>query len=91
MENIVFFAICTIPLLLILYHERKDIKIYLALGIFTVILGIIFEEICAFLGFWSYFSEPKLLYASLLPILMYFHYICFCYFTGNWINRRLKK
>lgn len=86
-----FFAIATVPFLLILYHERKNIRTYLALGIFTVILALIFEEACTSLGFWSYYSEPKIIQASLLPVIMYFHYICFCYFTGNWLCRRMKK
>ena len=88
MDYLYYALIATIILALVLYKERRYIKVYAGLGLFTMLLAFIFENIMVYLGHWTFYAEPMLLNSSLLTIVLYFHYACFCYFIGNVIIRR---
>jgi len=90
MEYFIYSLIATIPLILILYADRKNLKNYICLGILTVCMALVFEELSVYLGFWEFHSLPKIINVSALTVVNYFHYIVFCYFAGNKLSRRLK-
>lgn len=90
MDQTTLALIATIPLIIILLIERKGWRKYVALGLFTMLLALIFESIWVFLGAWQYSIEPQILGVGVHTIIGYFHYIVFVYFTGNAIVRRSK-
>ncbi len=90
MEYFIYSLIATIPLILILYIDRKNLKNYIYLGILAVCMALVFEELSVYLSFWEFYSLPKVINVSVFTVINYFHYIVFCYFTGNRLSRRLK-
>ena len=90
MEYFIYSLIATIPLILILYIDRKNLKNYVYLGILAMIMALVFEELSVVLGFWEYYSLPKIINVSIFTIINYFHYLVFCYFAGNKLSRRFK-
>ena len=88
MDYLYYALIATILLAAVLYLERKHIKTYIGLGLFTMLLAFIFENLMVYLGHWVFHSEPLLLNVYLLTIILYFHYACFCFFAANMIIRR---
>jgi FlaA1/EpsC-like NDP-sugar epimerase len=90
-EHSLFTLIVSVPLIIILWKERADIKTYAFLGIFTVIIASIWEPMGVYMDIWHYISQPQFLGASVLTLVMYFHWICFSYFLGNRAAGRWKK
>ena len=91
MEELAYFAIVTIPLLLILLYDRKNLKTYVPLGILTMFLATAWEPIGVYTDLWHYFGPQQFLGVSVITLLAYFHWMTFSYFLGNAVSRRLKK
>jgi len=91
LEHAAFFLVVTLPLILILWIERKNVKKYVYLGVFTVILAAVWEPIGAYIGLWYYVSQPQFFGVSVLTLLLYFHWVSFSYFLGNRVSGRFKK
>jgi hypothetical protein len=91
MEQFYLFLMLSVPLAAILYFDRKNAKKYLLLGAFTMMLAIPWESSLAYLGFWRYFSEPRLFGVSIYTILLYTHYVIFSYFLGNILFKRCQR
>lgn len=92
MRQPVFVALLTIPYIAVLWLDRKNIKKYLFLGIFALLLDILFEAPYALLlGFWTYHGEPQLLGISVWTLILYIHYLGFCYFMGNKTVEKVSK
>jgi hypothetical protein len=88
MQQVVFFAINVIVFAAVCAVDRKYLKDYLFLCLFTLAIAFVFETACTFLGFWSYNSLPKIPLISLYVWLLYAPYISFCYFVANRIGGR---
>jgi len=80
--------VTSVPLALILVFDRKNIRTYLTLGLFAIPLAAGFEEFMAFSGVFVHHLGPKLVNVAWETILLYFHYLVYSYFLGNWIRRR---
>jgi hypothetical protein len=91
MEEFLYFLIVTLPLILLLWVERKNLKTYLSLGIFTMVLATVWEPIGVYTDLWHYFGLYQFLGVSIFTLLAYFHWISFSYFLGNRFGGRLKK
>jgi len=90
-EHTTFFLIITIPLLLILWIDRKNIKTYVGLGVFSIILDLVWDPLAMYFGLWYYNSQPQVLGISVLTLLFYVHFLAFCYFFGNRLNSLVVK
>ncbi len=90
-QQLAYLAFLTLPLLLILCFERRFLKTYVRLGIFTVILASVWEPIGVHSGLWHYVVQPQFFGASVLTLLAYFHWMSFSYFAGNVVMRRLRS
>ena len=91
LPHYLFFLVFLIPLALIFYFDKKNIKSYVILGLLTLLMAFIFENFSVSLGFWSYFSEPRVGLVALYTWGGYFYYIIFCYFLGNLALRGKRK
>jgi hypothetical protein len=91
MEDFVYLLIITLPLILVLWVDRKNLRIYVPLGIFTVILATLWEPIGVYAGLWQYFGQYQFLGVSVLTLTEYFHWVCFSYFLGNVFAGRMRK
>lgn len=83
MSHLLFLALNTIALIIILLIDRKNLKSYLLLSIIGLIVAFVFETVMTFYGFWQYHAEPKIPLISLYTWLMYIHYLSYCYFIGT--------
>ncbi len=88
MEHYLFVVLFTIPLLVILLIERKQFKKYLSLGITVMVAAFILENTTTYLGFWHHLSTPHIPYVSVWTLILYLHYISFCYYFGNRVSKR---
>lgn len=79
----IFFIINIIIVFIILIIDKKNIKKYIFLSLLGLIFAFIFETATTNLGFWYYYSEPKIPIISLYTWLLYIPYLSFCYFIGN--------
>ena len=91
MEHALYMAIITLPLIFVLWIERKSLKTYVKLGVFTIILAAIWEPIGVYTNLWIYHSHGQFLGVSVLTLLLYFHWVSFSYFIGNRTARRLAR
>ncbi|MFQ6009549.1 MAG: hypothetical protein ACE5J7_00275 [Candidatus Aenigmatarchaeota archaeon] len=89
MENIGLLMIYSAPLILVFYHDRKNIKQYVLLGIVTLVLAFLFELISTTLGFWHYSATPKIFTVAAFSLFAYFPWLSYTYFAGNLLRRRL--
>lgn len=80
----------SIPLIAVLVYDRENIRTYLTLGLFVIPLAFCFEEFMAFSGVFIHHLESKLINVSWHTVVLYFHYIVYSYFTGNWLRRRFR-
>ena len=84
MRQAVFILLLTIPYAAIIWLERKNLKYYVALGVFALCADIVFEAPFAVpLGFWNYYGTAQLFGISVWTLILYIHYLGFCYFLGN--------
>ena len=83
MEHIFFVIFNFLILAIILTIDKKNIKNYLFLGLFAMLLDTFFEQVPIHAGFWFYFSDPKFLGFSLYMWILYIPYLSMCYFIGN--------
>jgi len=58
---------------------------------FTVAVAAIWEPIGIYMDIWYYNLQPQLFGVSVLTLLMYFHWMCFSYFLGNWAAGMWRK
>jgi hypothetical protein len=89
-DHFAHFAIVTIPMLLVLWADRKNARTYASLGAFTVLLSAVWEPLGVLFGLWHYNAHPQLFGVSVLTLLNYFHWMVFSYFIGNMAARRWK-
>jgi len=88
MEQWISLLLLCIPLPIVLLIDRKMIRKYILLGIFTIICATIYESITTYLGFWFHYSQPQILGgASIWTLLGYFPYISYSYFLGNKLTK----
>ena len=83
MEHLLFTLIGMMVLAVILFMDKKHIKEYLWLMIIGLIFAYIFETVMTYLGFWTYYSSPKIPIMSLYTWLGYMPYLSICYFLGK--------
>lgn len=83
MEHVYFFLLNFLVFVLIVAQGRKNWKDYALLGVFAMILDLIFEIIPVAAGVWSYHSKPIIFGLSLYTWLLYVPYLGFCYFSAN--------
>lgn len=91
MEQLVFFLIMSLPVLLILFAERKKLGKYITLGLFTVLLASVWESIGVYFGLWEYHVYPQFLGVSIITLFAYFQFICISYFLADVVFRRFKN
>ncbi len=85
-DHLTFFIILTAPLIILYLHDRKNIKTYISLGFLAILLDLIWDPIGIYFGLWYYNSQPQILGMSVYMLLLYIHYLSFCYFLGNKLN-----
>jgi hypothetical protein len=90
-EHLTFFIILTIPLIILYAYDRKNITRYLGIGLLALFLDLIWDPIGISIGLWYYNSQPQILGMSVYMLLLYIHYLSFCYFLGNKANVWVKK
>lgn len=88
MQQIIFLMIEVAVAVVIIALDRKRLRDYILLGLFTLACAYVLETACAFLGFWQYYAEPQIPIISLYTWLAYVPYISFCYFIGNRFNKK---
>jgi hypothetical protein len=86
MQQAVFFAINFLILAAVCIVDKRYIRRYFLLCVFTLACAFVFETVCTFMGFWSYYALPKIPLISLSSWLLYAPYISFCYFVANRIS-----
>ncbi len=91
MDHLIFLLIITVPLALILWYDRKNMRAYLGIGILAIILDSVWDPIAMTFDLWYYGTYPQFLGVSVCTLLLYIHYLAFCYFFGNMLARRLEK
>ena len=75
----------------VLYVDKKRIKEYAWLIGIGLILAFIFETFTTYLGFWNYYSEPKIPLISLYTWLLYMPYLTLCYFFGKFFGDKYER
>ena len=78
-----FFIFNIFVFLLLFLYDKKNRNDYMILGFTGLVLSYIFETVTTYLGFWYYYSEPKIPLLSIYTWLLYLPYLSFCYFAGN--------
>ena len=91
MQQWLFLLMVTVPLVMLLALDRKNIRTYVLLGLFGVACGVMFENLTTWLGFWTHITTPRLGLVSVWTAMGYFHYLCFSWFLGNLVKRRLGR
>lgn len=86
MEHYTFFIINFLLFTILMFIDRKRIKDYLWLICIGLVFAYIFESVTTYLGFWIYYSEPKIPLISLYTWLLYAPYLSFCYFIGQYFG-----
>ena len=90
-DHLTFFLIITLPFLIIVWIDRGNAKTYLKLGIFAIVLDLIWDPIGLYFGLWYYNTWPQVLGISVYTLVLYLHYLTFCYFFGNKLNSLVVK
>ncbi len=83
MEHLYFTLFNFVILGFVLWFDRRRLKDYALLSILGLAAALIFENFTAFLGFWYYSSEPKILLISLYTWLLYVPFLSFCCFIAG--------
>lgn len=91
MEHYLFFILVSIPLTALFLYDRKNVKKYLVLGVLAILLDLLWDPFWINMGLWSYSSQPQVLGASVYMLLLYVHYMSFCYFMGNKIAAHVRR
>jgi len=86
-----FFVIISIPLIALYIYDKKNITKYAGIGVLAIIFDLIWDPIGMSFGLWYYSSQPQVLNMSIYMLLMYIHYLSFCYFLGNKTNEWVIK
>lgn len=90
-DHSIFFLLITAPFLMILWIDRKNLRTYVQLGLFAVILDLIWDPIGIHFNLWYYNSLPQVFGVSIYTLILYVHYLTFCYFFGNRLNSLVVK
>jgi len=90
-DHWIFFTIMTIPLALILWYDRKNIRTYLGIGMLGLALDIVWDPIAMYFGLWYYSSWPQVFGISVYTLIMYIHYFTLCYFCSNRLASAVMK
>ena len=83
MQQIVFFIIEMLVAVAIFAIDRKRIRDYILLSLFTLVCAYILETGSTFLGFGIIITMPQIPIISLYTWLAYIPYISICYFLGK--------
>jgi hypothetical protein len=90
-DHLTFFIVLTIPLAVLFLYDKKNIKTYLGLGLLAMALDSVWDPLAMSFGLWHYSSQPQILGMSVYMLLLYLHYLSFCFFLGNRVNDRVVK
>ncbi|MBI3412917.1 MAG: hypothetical protein HY051_02440 [Candidatus Aenigmarchaeota archaeon] len=82
-----YVAVSSLVSALIILHELKDFKRYVALGMFTVFCALFAEPLGKLMGFWDYYTGPYFFGANVFIIANYFNYIIIVYFASEKFRR----
>ncbi|GEM_PF-3835268 len=90
MDNLLWTAAFSLPLLALLYFEKGARKKHVLLGFFTLLFALPFEVLSVAAGLWTYATTPQVFSVSLFTLLAYFPWIIYSYWSGNALASHLR-
>ncbi|MCK4827378.1 hypothetical protein KA005_67225 [bacterium] len=91
LDHLIFLSIITVPLVIILWYDRKNVKTYLGIGLLGLGLDVIWDPLAMHFDLWYYSSFPQVFGISVYTLLLYIHYLTFWYFFGNMAAKAVTK